>query len=78
MDLIEQARAAVLPWFSIDAIAEEWERAGLPVVKPSDVARCMDCRAEDCFNCIGGCTGRKPSGRPRLDKTPLNGQMGIF
>lgn len=76
--LLEQVRAAVPPWFSIEAVAEEWERAGLPTVTPSDVARCMDCRADDCYNCLGGCTGQKPSGRPRWDKTPLDGQTEIW
>lgn len=78
MDLLQQARAAVLPWFSLEAIAEEWERAGLPVARSSDVSRCMNCSEPDCFNCLGGCTGKKPSGRPRWDETPLDGQMGIF
>lgn len=78
MDLLEQARAAVLPWFSIDAIAEEWERAGLPVVTAEKVAKCMDCKAPNCCNCLGGCTGKKPSGRPRLDETPLEGQTEIW
>ena len=77
MTLEDQARAAVLPWFSIDAIAEEWERAGLPVVRPSDLARCMDCQAPDCYNCLGGGTGR-PVGRPRKNAAPLDRQLRIL
>lgn len=76
--LEEQMKTAVLPWFSIEAIAEEWERAGLPVVTAEKVEKCMECLAQDCYNCLGGCTGGKRTGRPRWDKTPLDGQVGIF
>lgn len=74
--LLDQMQTAVQPWFSIDAIAEEWEKAGLPVVTAADVARCLDCKAPECFNCMGGGTGR-PVGRPRKVAEQLEGQMEI-
>lgn len=62
--LLDDVSRSVAPWNSIDAIAEEWEKAVLPVVTAADVARCMDCKAPECFNCLGGNTGR-PAGRPK-------------
>lgn len=74
--LLDQMQTAVAPWFSIDAIAEEWEKAGLPVVTAADVARCLDCKAPECFNCMGGGTPENP-GRPRKDFV-LDEQISLY
>ena len=64
------------PWFALEAIAEDWERAGLPVVRSADIAKCLDCPYEDCIDCISGGNGRKP-GRPRNNYV-LDGQISLY
>lgn len=64
------------PWFSLEAIAEDWERAGLPVVRSADIAKCLDCPYEDCIDCMGGGNGRK-QGRPR-NNFVLDNQISFY
>lgn len=79
MTLEQMARGATQPWFSLDAVAEEWDKAGLPVLTSKDMAdvfECMNCTREECCNCKGGGTGR-PVGRPRKIKAEVDGQLEI-
>ncbi len=76
MTLEESARGATYPWNSLEAIAEEWRRAKLPVVTKEDVERCLDCKAPECFNCIGGGTPESP-GRPGKDFV-LDEQIALY
>ena len=44
----------VLPWFSVDAAADEiWIIAHLPVAERNEVERCMGCPYEQCMDCMG-------------------------
>ncbi len=76
MDFEKMARGACLPWNSIDAVAEEWERMGFPAVTSKDLAKCMNCPYPECHDCLGGGTGR-PVGRPRKEHTEVVGQVSL-
>lgn len=53
--------AAVLPWKSIDAVDEWYERAGLPVDSMEEIDRCLECTYPECEDCIAKerCVARK-------------------
>lgn len=76
MTLEKMAESARLPWFSIDAIAEEWERMGYPAVTSKDLAKCLNCPYPECHDCLGGGTGR-PVGRPRKTQPEVEGQISL-
>lgn len=74
MTIEQLVNGAVRPWLSPDSVAEEWRRVGFPVVTSAELAKCMNCTAPECYDCLSGCTG-KPVGRPRKDSKPIDGQM---
>ena len=59
-----------LPWFSLEASADEiWLIACLPVANSEDVRRCMDCPYDECRNCMGPASQRREHasvGRPTI------------
>ncbi len=76
MTLEQMASGATLPWNSLDAVAEEWRRAGLPVVTSAELSKCMNCKAPECYNCIDGGT---PAGAGRPSKKfVLDEQLALF
>jgi len=44
--------AAVLPWRSIDAVDELYERARLPHDSMDEINRCLECTYPECDDCI--------------------------
>ena len=77
MTLEQAARGAIRPWFSLDAVAEEWERMGYPVVTSEELADCLNCKYPKCIDCKGGGTGN-PVGRPRWNAVQVDGQESFF